>query len=85
MANKYSKDDFFVFQLMMDKWHSTTLYKKEVPAFDKLITILEDPMVDKRELADRMKQIPMKMIINLPDIILPQHEQGKCKLGLRNM
>jgi hypothetical protein len=73
MAKKDCKEVVYVFRAMMDKWYSTTLYKKEVPAFDKLINILEDPMVEKGELAERMKQIPKKMMIGLPDIILPQH------------
>ena len=39
-ANKDTKEDVFVFRLMMDKWYSTTIYKKEVRAFELLITIL---------------------------------------------
>ena len=62
MAKKDTKEVAFVFRLMMDRWYKTTLYKKEVPAFDLLIKVLEDPMVDKGELADRMKENPKQMI-----------------------
>ena len=45
MANKDQKDNVFLFQLMMDRWYKTTLYKTEDVAFDLMIKILEERMV----------------------------------------
>ena len=56
MANKDQKENVFLFQLMLDRWYQTTLYKTEVVAFELLIKILEDRLVGLEKLADRMKK-----------------------------